>query len=112
MLAAEIFVDVRPVAGIAPLRREIGAEAEVPREMVLRRIDQQEQRVLAALLRDRVRRLVEIERVRVEEFRAERGGVEKVLNAGGRLEVARAEKCAVHRVKREGLVAAMAQCVG
>src|SRR3954453_16839052 len=103
MLTTQIFVNVRPVAEITPFGREIGTEAEVPREMVLRRIDQQEQRILAALLRDRVRGLVEIERVRVEEFRAERSGVEKVLDAGRGLEVACAEKRAVHRIKREGL---------
>src|SRR5215218_2712677 len=112
MLTAQIFVDVRPVAGIAPFAREIGAEAEIPREMVLRRIDQQEQRILAALLRDRVRRLVEIERVRVEEFRPERSGVEEILDAGRGLEMPRAEKRTVHRVQRKGLVAAMAQRAG
>ena len=72
MLTPQIFVHVRPVAEVLPVGRQIGTEAEVPREMVLRGVDQQEQRVLAARLRDRLRRLVEIERVRIEEIRAER----------------------------------------
>src|SRR6201999_1185548 len=88
---------------------EVGTEAEAPRKMVLRRIDHQEQRILAAFLADRVDRLVKIERVRVEERGAERLRVEKALNAGGLLEAAGAQEGPVHRIEREGLVAAVAQ---
>src|SRR6202008_4983589 len=100
MLAAQILVDISPIAGVAPFGRKIGTEAEVPGKVVLCRVDQQEQRVLAALLGDRVCRLVEIERVRVEEVRVERSGVEEVLDSGSGLEMPRAQESAIHRIER------------
>src|SRR5438105_13710680 len=48
-LTANIFIDLRIIAGIAPLRRKRRAQALVPREMIGDRVNVEEERSTPAL---------------------------------------------------------------
>ena len=72
-------------------------------------IDIQEQRTVAALARDDLFGLLEVEAVRLETARPQIRHVHIVLDAGCGLEAARAEKSAVERIKAERFVTATGQ---
>src|SRR6185369_12359506 len=107
-LPAQILIDIRAIAEVAPAGLQIGPIASVPGEMIGSRIDKEEHRRAGALPGDGAQRKVEIMGVGLLKA-AQILGIEEALDAGAGVEAARADKGTVIRIHAEGAIAAMAQ---
>src|SRR5476649_2705466 len=108
-LPADIFVDLRLIAGRSPIRRQLRTKSRVPGKVIGRRVNKNEKRRTIALALDQIQRLVVIEMVRLHVARAHFFRVDEPIDAGRRLKSPRAEKRAVGRIEREGFISATAQ---
>src|SRR6478735_1835017 len=95
-----------------PARRQFRTIAEIPREMIGGGINKQEQRPLAMLTRDDVRRLIKIKTIRLKPASPQVLHIEIAFNARRRLKTTRAQKCAVEWIKAEGLVPQRVSALG
>ena len=108
-LPAQVFVDVKPVAGQSPVRSEVRSPAKIPREVIGSGVDEHEQRPAPALEGQRTRGDVKIECIGIALARAEVFGIAKILDASGSLEAAGAKEGAGIGIHTDGLIAAAPQ---
>jgi hypothetical protein len=81
-LAANILLDVRRVAEVAPVGRELRTQPLVPGEMIRNHVDIEEERPAAAFATDQFNRLAVIETVGLEIGRTEVLHVKVTRNTG------------------------------
>ena len=108
-LAPDVLVDLGVVAEVAPVRRELRPQRVPPGEVIEDRIDEDEQRLIALLALDHLQGLIVVEAIGFDVAGLHLVGIEKAADAGGLLELARAEKRAIGGIERDGLVAAAPQ---
>src|SRR6516162_6338615 len=112
-LASNIFVDLRGIAESFPVRRQIRTENRCPGKVVGCRIDEDEQRGAAALAPEHIPGLVEIEPIGLHVAgHPHVAEISELLDPGGGLESAGAQKGAVGRIEAECLVGAVTQRLG
>src|SRR5713226_6472940 len=112
LLAAQVFVDLVRVARIDPVGEQVGPVVVGPGKVVGGKIDEDENRTVAALLGDHAGGVVVIKNVGVGRAGAQLLGVEEMLDPGGGLETAGADEGARPGIEGVGLVAAPSQCMG
>src|SRR5438270_2290306 len=110
-LTANIFIDRWIIAGIAPVGRQLGTQALVPREMIGHRVNVKEERSANALTFDNLNSLIEIKTIGLEVARAKVDHVQIARDPCSLLESPRAQKSSIERIQAEGLIAAAAQGV-
>ena len=108
-LPAQIFVDLDVVAGIAPAGRQVRAIARVPGKMIGDGVNEQEERLSAALALHQAQGLVVKKMVGLDIARAHFLGIDHAPDAGRVLVGARGEERSRRGIQAEGLVAATPQ---
>src|SRR5688572_17707826 len=115
-LAAQELVDVEPIFCTYPIGVEILPESEVPRSVIGGRIDEEKYWAAVEMQPQLAERKLVVVGVRLTEgkdaalLHTEIDGIEKVIEAGGRMIPADTEKIAVGRIDAECPVTASAQC--
>src|ERR1700693_2750391 len=112
-LAANVFIDPRRIAELAPVRRQFRLVDRRPRKMIGGDVDEYKQWPAVLFAGDRARGLVEIVAVGLYVVgRAEVRLIEEMTDARRGLEAARAEKFPRGGIERDRSVAAAAQRLG
>src|SRR5262249_9140696 len=109
-LPAQILIDIRAIAQVAPAGVQIRPKASVPGEMIGSRVDKEEYRRTGELPGNGAHREVKIVRVGLLKA-AQIFGIEEALDAGAGVEAARPDEGAVIGIHAEGAITAMAQRV-
>src|SRR5262249_47190158 len=107
-LPAQILIDIRAIAEIAPVGLQIGPVARVPGEMIGSRVHKEEHRRAGALPGDGAHREVKIMRVGLLKA-AQIFSIEEALDTGALLELACPQEGAVVGIHAESAITAAAQ---